>query len=507
MNIYRYLLEGKEESNSAALLTPDRTYTYGELARAATAISELLVQSGSRKGDRALLLADNGFFWVAAYLGVLRAGLACVPLSPRSSGEEVRYICAATEARFALLGSTAVDTLRSSHQDLFIIRESPSSSETSVTYERGARRRRSGKRVGPATEMQPGDMAALMFTSGSTGTPRGVVVSAGNIVANTESIVQSLSLTVEDRIMAVLPFHYCFGTSLLHTHLRVGGSVVVEPRFLYADAVLRRMQQTECTGFAGVPSHYQILLRRSSIGSMQFPRLRYVQQAGGHLARPFIHDLRQILPEVQIYIMYGQTEATARLSCLPPDLLDRKIGSVGRGIPGVHLRVVDEAGHPVAPGQAGEIVAEGANVALGYWRDPDETARRFRGGALYTGDIATVDEDGFIYIVDRVSDFVKCGGQRVSCRYLEDLLLESSALVEAAVIGVPDSILGEAVKAFVVPRERSPNGYAEELMRICRSRLPPPLIPRRIVIVDALPKNASGKVQKAALRQPRYSQL
>lgn len=501
MNLYRYLLDGKEESCSAALLASGKTYSYKDLASAATFISDILLQHGGKRGDRALLMAESGFFWVAAYLGTLRAGLTCVPLSLRSSKEDVRYVCEAAEARFAFLGSLAIDTIGPLLQGLIIVRERPVQSGSFAIDDLDALRQRSGKRPESATEVHANDMAALMFTSGSTGTPRGVMVSVGNIVANTDSIVESLSLSIADRIMAVLPFHYCFGTSLLHSHLRVGGSIVVEPRFLYADAVLKRMQQTQCTGFAGVPSHYQILLRRSSIGAMKFPHLRYVQQAGGHLARSFIQDLQRALPGIQIYIMYGQTEATARLSCLPPEFLDRKMGSVGRAIPGVNLRIVDEAGRPVSPGQAGEIVAEGANVTLGYWRDPDETAKRFRKGKLYTGDLATIDEDGFIYIVDRISEFVKCGGQRVSCRHIEDLLLESRTLVEAAAIGIPDPILGEAVKVFVVPRERSPKGCVDELMRICRSRLPPPLVPKQITIVDALPKNASGKVQRSAMRQ------
>lgn len=158
------------------------------------------------------------------------------------------------------------------------------------------------------------------------------------------------------------------------------------------------MQDTECTGFAGVPSHFQILLRRSSLRKNNFPYLRYVQQAGGHLAPQFIRELRGALPHTQIFVMYGQTEATARLSYVPPELLEKKIGSIGRGIPGVRLRVLNEWGDEVRPGEVGEIVAEGSNITQGYWRAPEESAISFRGGKLYTGDLATMDNDGYIYI-------------------------------------------------------------------------------------------------------------
>lgn len=300
--------------------------------------------------------------------------------------------------------------------------------------------------------------------------------------------------------MTVLPFHYCFGTSLLHTHLRIGGSLVVEHRFMYPDKVLMRMQETECTGFAGVPSHYQILLRRSSLRKMSFPHLRYIQQAGGHLAPSFIGELCEALPQTKIFVMYGQTEATARLSYLPPEMIEKKLGSIGKAIPGVRLRVLDEAGSEVAPGETGEIVAEGRNIALGYWRDPQESSLSFRNGRLYTGDLATVDEEGFIYVVSRAKDFVKCGGRRVSCRHVEEQLLEFDGLLEAAVIGVPDDVLGEAVRAFVVPRAGYSTALEDRLRQFCRERLPSQLNPKAIVMLDALPKNSAGKVLKPRLR-------
>jgi acyl-CoA synthetase (AMP-forming)/AMP-acid ligase II len=308
-----------------------------------------------------------------------------------------------------------------------------------------------------------------------------------------------LELQRTDRIMAILPFYYCYGTSLLHTHLRAGAALVLDHRFMFPDKVLRRMQETACTGFAGVSSHFQILLRKSSFCKMEFPALRYVQQAGGKLANNLIEDFRQRIPHARFFVMFGQTEATARLSYLPPEFLDTKLGSIGKGIPGVRLQVLNENGEPVGPGEVGEIVAEGDNVTLGYWKEDRETASVFRDGRLYTGDLATVDGDGFLFVVDRSKDILKSGGNRVSCKEVEEALLEFDGLVEAAVVGIPDDLLGEAVKAYVVPRESGAD-LLPGLREFCARRFPPHLIPKEIVMLAEMPKNGAGKVLKRLLK-------
>jgi acyl-coenzyme A synthetase/AMP-(fatty) acid ligase len=197
--------------------------------------------------------------------------------------------------------------------------------------------------------------------------------------------------------------------------------------------------------------------------------------------------------------MYGQTEATARLSCLPPDQLDRKRGSIGKGIPGVCLTVVTESGAPARPGEIGEIVAEGANIARGYWRADEESQVSFRVGRLHTGDLATVDDDGFIYIAGRGKDFLKCRGERIACQQIEARLLECDEIVEAAVVGMPDETLGEAVKAYVVAK-RMDEGLVSRLNAFWKRHLPPHLIPRQVEVLQSLPKSDSGKVLKRALR-------
>lgn len=501
MNVCDYLLQDKPDATQA-LLTMRGEYSYGQLRRSADQVAAALSRSGARKGDRAILIADNNFFWVATYLGILRAGLVCVPLPAGTSTEDLRPIINVTEPACAFVEAKSVakfpelGRLPRLFTDVPVDQPTPRPVNSLAEIDS----------VNPDNqaiafpEAGGTDLAALMFTSGSTGKPRGVMVSHQNIIANTNSIIEYLSLTSADRIMAVLPFHYCFGTSLLHTHLRVGGCVVIDSRFMYPEVVLQRMVSTGCTGFAGVPSHFQILLRRSKLARMEFPSLRYVQQAGGQLAPAFISELREALPGKQIFIMYGQTEATARLSYLPPEMLDSKLGSVGRGIPGVQLSVLDESGNPIKPGETGEIVADGENVCLGYWHDADESARCFQDGKLHTGDLATVDAGGFIYIVDRAKDFLKCGGKRVSCRQLENVLLSFPELLEAAVIGIPDEVLGEVAVAHVVLRNPKSGPSVDEIRNFCRERLAPAFVPKYFVILQALPKNSSGKVLKPQLK-------
>jgi len=510
MNVTDYLLDGKEPGRLAVRFL-DHDCTYGELRVAARQVAKYLLETGGRPGDRVILVSEDSLFWVAVYLGSLWAGFICVPLAASISLQDLDYVLETTGARIAFLEARFATRAAEHFERINVITDRESAESPGCTSRLSICEMRPGAGPGqlPLPRAQGDDLAALMFTSGSTGRPRGVMVSHANIVANTDSIIQYLGLTRQDRMMVVLPFHYCFGASLLHTHLRVGGSLVVDQRFRYPEVVLQRMAETECTGFAGVPSHFQILLRSSGLRKKAFPHLRLVQQAGGCLAPSFVSELRRALPGTQVFVMYGQTEATSRLSYLPPELLDTKPGSVGRGIPGVRLRVLNESGKEVCPGEVGEIVAEGANVTRGYWGAPEESAGCFRDGSLHTGDLATVDTDGFVYIVGRTKDFIKCGGERVSCRQLEETLLEFEALLEAAVIGAPDDVLGEAVWAFVVAHEGDCRGSCEwracreireRLRGFCKDHLPPQLCPKEVCMLDNLPKNAAGKVLKAALR-------
>ncbi|MEW6755220.1 MAG: AMP-binding protein [Candidatus Latescibacterota bacterium] len=499
MNAADYLLECVTPEKTA-LITETSSHTYREVIRAADGTVRALRDLGVQPGERVGLSAENSLFWVASYLGILRAGAVAVPFYPTLEAEQFAALVELTEPR--------AFCVQERYLRQFADRYPPEVSLVLPSAEAARRHGRRGRVVAPEpADPVPStpvdeckDLAALMFTSGSTGTPRAVMVSHRNITANTDAIIASLALGGDDRIMVVLPFHYCFGTSLLHTHLRANASLVLNNRFAFPQVVLDHMEATACTELAGVPSTYQILLRNSTFPERRFPRLRKLQQAGGKLPDRFIAELRAAHPDADYYLMYGQTEATARLSCLPPRDLEARPGSIGRGIPGVTLQVLDEDGCPVPPGVTGEIVARGDNVTLGYWRDPEATRQTHRGGALWTGDLAKLDEDGYIHVVDRAKDFLKPFGHRVSSKQIEDHVVEIADVVEAAVVGVPDDLMGEAARAFVVLR-RQASVSAEDILAHCRHRLPPYAVPREVVVLPALPRSAGGKVDKASLKR------
>ncbi len=240
-------------------------------------------------------------------------------------------------------------------------------------------------KTNPGVPLIEQDIASIVYTSGSTGKPRGATLSHLNIVSNTRSIVEYLELTPDDRIMVVLPFHYIYGKSLLNTHFFVGGSVVIDNRFLYPAAVLQTMREQSVTGFAGVPSTFTMLLNRSILKDAEVPDLRYLTQAGGAMAPAVQKEVVKAFAPAKLYVMYGATEASARLSYLDPKDLPRKWGSIGKAIPEVELFVADEHGHPLGPGKEGEIVARGPNIMQGYWGQPEETKRVLRNGLYFTG--------------------------------------------------------------------------------------------------------------------------
>jgi acyl-CoA synthetase (AMP-forming)/AMP-acid ligase II len=487
MNVADFLLECADP-RATALVSESHQFSYAELRDVAARVAGELVAAGVVEGDRVGLLARNSLFWVAAYLGILKTGAVAVPFSTTATDEDLNTQQALAGCR-ALCAETP---LARRHPSL--LGDGSAWISEQVLSQPGPRAWPSG-----AADMDQAD-AALMSTSGTTARPRAVRVTHRNIQANTSSIIEYLGLTATERVMAVLPFYYCFGTSLLHTHLRVGGTLVVANSFMYPETVLDLMAAQRCTGFAGVPSIYQTLLRNSSFARRQWPALRKLQQAGGKLAAVLIDELRTAVPSAEVYVMYGQTEATARLSYLPPELLTSKLGSIGRGIPGVALKVLDEDGAPVEPGQTGEIVAWGDNISPGYWCDAEATSQKFVNGALRTGDLATVDNNGFIYIVDRKSDFIKSFGYRVSSQQVEACILELSEIVAAAVVGIPDLQRGEAIVAFVTLRDGA-NLKPNDVLAHCAAHLAHHMRPKLVVVLERLPVNPQGKVMKTELRK------
>jgi long-chain acyl-CoA synthetase len=477
--------------DAIAVLMGNRQITYAEVRAAARGWSSRLRAAGLQPGDRVGLFAQNGPFFVAAYLGVIRAGCCVVPVPIDCSEKTFERIVASTAIKRLLVSDRLHARIRPWTERLgleLVVEppEPPGATDDAPAVEVELRRH----------------LAAIMFTSGSTGDVKGVMVTHHNILVNTEDILAYTGIDADDRVMTILPFYYCYGTSLLHTHLMAGASLVINNRFLFAEKMLDEMEQTGCTGLAGVPATYQILLRKTRFAQRKFPALRWLQQAGGRLPSSFLREIRQAVPEVRLFVMYGQTEATARLSYLPPERLGDKLGSIGRGLPHTRLEVLRPDGTPVAPGsdEVGEIVASGGNVTLGYWDDPDETRRYFRDGKLWTGDMARLDADGFIFIAERARDFIKAMGYRVAPKEVEEVLVEMPEIVEAAVVGVSDELFGEAIRAFVVTARPGQLTASDVQSHCVMKRLPNYKVPRFVEFLSALPKTSNGKVDKELLR-------
>jgi len=467
-NLEKEFLCGKEE------------ISFHELYQYSFSLSEYLRKSIG-EGKNVLLISANSKFFIIVYLAIIKSGNICIPLDTLIEKDSFHYIKNLTEPSLIFLTKDIKNKLQV--EDIkIILPDNLSQLQKSI-------------RQKPDSTFDSERCAEIIFTSGSTGEPKGVMISHKNLIANTKSILEYLKLSQNDRMLVVLPFHYCYGLSLLHTHLRIGGSIVINNSFMFLGTIINNMIEYKCTGFAGVPSHFQILLRKSdTFKKTRFPDLRYVTQAGGKLATVFIDEFRESFPDVTFYIMYGQTEATARLSYLPPDMYEKKKGSIGKGIPGVKLKVVNDDGENIKPGETGEVVARGDNIMMGYYADNEGTKNTIKNGWLYTGDLGTVDSDGFIYLTARKKEIIKVGGRRISPKEIEAVILELPEVVDCSIEGVNDEVLGEALKATIVINRRNPDSINNESIRkYCSKHLALYKIPQMFEFTENITISATGK--------------
>lgn len=502
------LIGGADRHPDRPLLrSKNQWYTYGEVADLTARFAAFLVEKGLETGDRVVVILENSQHYVAAYYGALRAGGVGVAINHATMADEILTVLSDCRPRVIVAQRSVLKHVAGALED------APDSVKLLVTvggvmppaHTAGIEAvkiddvlSRAAETV-PEDSRSPEDLCSIIYTSGTTGKPKGVMLSHRNVLSNAASIVEYLELTERDRVMCVLPFFFSYGNSLLTTHMYVGGSLVLHNGFVFPNVILDEMVAESCTGFSGVPSTYALLMHRSKFQQMEFPALRYATIAGGGLPAPAQAELKAVIPQATLFNMYGQTEGAARLSYLEPDKFEEKLGSIGRGIPGVELRVVDSEGKKTEPGETGEIIARGPNIMEGYWNSPEETATVLRDGWLWTGDLAKVDEDGYIFIVSRKKDIIKSGAFRIGPNHIESVLVEHPAIAEVAVVGAPDKLLGEAIVAYVLLKPDT-NVSERDLLEHCHARLAGYKIPKRFVFAETLPKTTSGKIQKHVLR-------
>jgi long-chain acyl-CoA synthetase len=517
--VHEYLtLSARRFPGKDALVCGGERWTYRALDEASGRLAGALGRMGLNRQDRVAIFLENSAETVVSLYGTLKAGGIFVILNASLRPGKLGYILQDSGARFMIASGKKAGIVKAALSQLpyppVVIWVGETPDIIPGGFPAGSD---SWKAVLEASipEKSPGhpcpecDLATLIYTSGSTGEPKGVMSTHHNVVSAARSIIQYLENTPEDILIDVLPLSFDYGLYQVIMAFMFGGTVVLEKSLLYPVTILKAIERERVTGFPVVPTLAAMLLKMGNLSLYDLGSMRYMTNTAAALPVEHIRRLRALFPRVKLYSMYGLTECK-RVSYLPPEELDRRPASVGKAIPNCEVFIVDEEGRRAAPGQAGELVIRGPNVMQGYWNAPELTARTFRPGRypddrlLYSGDLFKMDADGFLYFLGRKDDMIKTKGERVSPREIENALCGMEGIAEAAVIGVPDEIFGEAVEAFVAlkpgiqVREKS-------VLKQCAEQLESFLVPRRVKILSELPKSPNGKVDKKALREEHHA--
>ena len=519
-----------------ALIHRGERVTYREINERANLMAVLLQAQGIERGDRVAIFLDNSVESVISLFGILKADAVFVMLSPQLKTSKLINILNDCKARGLIIHTDKVDIIRGHFDSVPSVKvvvlagskgkipkidgplplswnevENFKSPRASLLTPYASGPAPYASDPAPCT-LCPApsrnidlDLATIIYTSGSTGDPKGVMLSHLNVMSAATSITTYLENVPEDVIIDVLPLSFDYGLYQVLMTFKFGGTIVLERSFAYPYEAIKQMVKERVTGFPGVPTIFAILLQMEDLGRYDLNRLRYITNTAAALPIEHIQKIRKIFPQAKLYSMYGLTECK-RVSYLPPEELNRRPGSVGRGMPNEEVWIVDENGNRVGSGVVGELVVRGSNVMRGYWGDQEATDRVLKPGllpgerVLYTGDLFKTDEDGFLYFVGRKDDMIKTRGERVSPKEVENAIYGLEGIGEVAVIPVADHILGQAIKAFVVPR----NGFVlseKDVLKHCKKELEEFAIPKYVEFRDVLPKNPSGKIDKLALRR------
>jgi acyl-CoA ligase (AMP-forming) (exosortase A-associated) len=500
--------------NKEALVHGSQRLTYSEVERFVNAVAHGLRHAGLQRGERVGILLEPSIAQAVSIFATSKAGSVFVPINHLLFPEQVAHImrdCGmraliTTKSRLASLAGVLSDV--PSLAFVVVSGDGASSPRLQVpVYSFESFAAATGCVRDQAIEK---DLAAILYTSGSTGKPKGVMLTHSQIMAGSSIVSTYLGITDSERILAVLPFSFDAGLNQLMTAFQRSGTLVMTT-FTFAREIVQVLVKEQITGLAGVPTLWCLLAQpKSGLHNTPLPQLRYITNTGGAMPQTVLAALRKVLPATQIFLMYGLTEAF-RSTYLPPEELDRRPTSMGRAIPNTEILVVNEQGQPCQPGEIGELVHRGPTVSLGYWGQPELTARVLRPHPFiepqlqdgekvcYSGDLVRTDEEGFLYFVGRRDTMIKSSGYRISPTEVEEVLYQSGQIGAAAVIGVPDEVLGQRIKAFVVSKNGGPY-EPERLIAFCAEKMPNHMLPKSIEYLDELPKTSSGKVDYPALR-------
>ncbi len=502
--------------NKEALVHGSTRLTYAEVAARVTSLAHGLREAGLKRGERVGIYLEPSVPQVLSIFGVLQAGGVFVPINSLLFPQQVGHIAKNCQMRALITTRSKLAALAPALADvaslnLFIVDEDQAVSDRSVP----ALNFQELCALTPPAEWKDigieKDLAALLYTSGSTGKPKGVMLSHANIMAGATIVSTYLGITQDERILAILPFSFDAGMNQLMTAFQQGGTLVLMT-FTFAREIVQILNKERISGLAGVPTLWNLLAQPSStMHKTKLTHLRYITNTGGAMPQPVLRVLREILPTTKVFLMYGLTEAF-RSTYLPPEELDRRPTSMGKAIPDTEILVVNESGRLCKPGEPGELVHRGPTVSMGYWGEPELTAKMLRPNpflpaevidkekVVYSGDLVKMDEEGFLYFIGRRDTMIKTSGFRVSPTEVEEVLFQSGMAKEAAVIGIPDESLGQAIKAFVVPKDGQ-TFDADALIAFCSKQVPRHMVPKVVETMEKLPKTPTGKVDYPGLRR------
>jgi long-chain acyl-CoA synthetase len=494
--------------NKVALICEGERYSYVELDHMANRLAHALQEHGVNRGDRVVIFLPNSVALVVAIFGVLKANAVFVVANSSMKSDKLLYMV--NNCRAAALVASASKAPFISE----IVNHAPSVKATVLTGTEMNNHDQAQHCILTYDAIQANypstcparlnidqDLACLIYTSGSTGDPKGVMSSHSNVVFATSSIISYLRNVEEDIVLNVLPLSFDYGLYQLLMTFRFGGALVLERSFAYPVQILKKMEQEQVTGLPGVPTIFSLLLQ-IDLSAYDLSHLRYITNTAAALPASHIRQIRNMFPHALLYSMYGLTE-TKRTLYMPPEQLDCRPDSVGIAIPGTEVWIEDETGQRLGTNQIGELVIRGSHVMRGYWESPIATAERFRPGPLggerlcYSGDLFRMDADGYLYFIGRKDDIIKSRGEKVAPKEVENVLYQIPGIVETAVVGVEDSILGHALKAFIVASNG--NLTAQSVLQHCRAHLEDYMIPKYVEFCDSLPKTSSGKIKKTEL--------
>ncbi len=494
--------------DKVALICDGQRLTYAEIDQIANRLANAMIEHGMRRGDRVAVYLNNSIEAVIGIFATLKAGGVFVTINHTTKQDKLIYIlnnCRATILLAAARQASLSDKV-ATEVPLLQMRILCGKKATEAAEERqqclafDAIQQQYPSQRPPQVNIDR-DIACLIYTSGTTGDPKGVMSDHSNVVFAASSIIEYLQNVEDDIVINLSPLAFDYGLYQLLMVFKFGGTLVLERGFAFPAATLKRIEEEKITGFPGVPTIFAILLQMD-LSVYDLSSLRYLTNTAANLPASHIMELRDKFPGVIIYSMYGLTE-TKRTLYLPPDQLDIRPSSVGVAIPGTEVWIEDEDGNRLGPNEVGELVIRGRHVMRGYWENPEATAKRYRSGPLpgervcYSDDLFRMDEEGYLYFVGRKDDVIKSRGEKIAPKEVEAVLYKLPGVTGAAVIGVPDPILGEAVKAFVVTADAELS--ERKILAHCRANLEDFMIPKHVELRDSLPQTASGKIKKTGL--------